>query len=61
MTTDLLRTYPPEDLRLKLTRLEAEFNDAEWNQEIERMTALDYEIRMARQKIAMGETHDYPF
>jgi len=59
--TDLLRTYPPEDLQLKLKRLEADYYEAEWCQEVERVTALDYEIRMVKQKLTMGETHDYPF
>jgi len=47
-----------ESLELKLKRLEAEFNEAEWLQEIERMTALDYEIRMTRYRIEIGQTHD---
>lgn len=47
-----------ESLELKLKRLEAEFNEAEWLQEIERITALDYEIRMTRYRIEIGQTHD---
>lgn len=47
-----------ESLELKLKRLEAEFYEAEWLQEVERMTALDYEIRMTKYRIEIGQTHD---
>lgn len=47
-----------ESLELKLKRLEAEFNEAEWLEQVERITALDYEIRMTRYRIQTGQTHD---
>lgn len=50
-----------ESLELKLKRLEAEFNEAEWMQEVERITALDYEIRMTKYRIEIGQTHDEDF
>lgn len=50
-----------ESLELKLKRLEAEFYEAEWMQQVERMTALDYEIRMTRYRISIGQTHDEEF
>ena len=59
MTDDYMKQA--EDLTTKLRRLEAEFNEAEWTQEVERITALDYEIRMIKHKLAIGETHDLPF
>lgn len=50
-----------ESLELKLKRLEAEMYEAEWTQEVERMIALDYEIRMTRYRISVGQTHDEEF
>lgn len=50
-----------ESLELKLMRLEAEFYEAEWLQQVERMIALDYEIRMTKYRISIGQTHDAEF
>lgn len=47
-----------ESLELKLQRLLAEFYEAEWLEQVERITALDYEIRMTRYRLEIGQTHD---
>lgn len=50
-----------EPLKVKLARLERELTDAAWEEDVERTTALDYEIRMTRYKLSIGETHDPAF
>lgn len=47
-----------ESLELKLKRLQAELSEAEWLEQVERVIALDYEIRMTKYRIAIGQTHD---
>ena len=54
--------YKPECLSLRLKKLEAEYNDAVWEQRPEAETSeLKREIEITKYKISIGETHDWPF
>ena len=59
--TDMLRTYPPEDLQVKLKRLKCDFEDAIWLLDSQAMSRIRREIELVEGKLACGETHDYPF
>lgn len=50
-----------ESLELKLKRLQQEMAEAEWLEQVERVIALDYEIRMTKYRISIGQTHDAEF
>lgn len=53
--------FKGEDLKAKLQRLQADMIDAEWMEDMYRVTALDYEIRMTKHRLETGQTHDMPF
>lgn len=50
-----------EPLNVKLKRLQADLINAEWEEDMSRIVAIDYEIRMTQMKLEIGETHDLPF
>ena len=50
-----------ESLELKLKRLQQEMAEAEWLEQVERVIALDYVIRMTKYRIETGQTHDAEF
>jgi len=50
-----------EPLKTKLKRLEKDMSDADWENDERRIVALDYEIRMTKLKLSIGETHDAAF
>jgi hypothetical protein len=55
------RAFKPECLSLRLKKLEAEYNDAVWDENDERVKNLKEEIEITKTKLSMGETHDWPF
>jgi hypothetical protein len=55
------RAFKPECLSLRLKKLEAEYNDAVWDENDERVKNLKEEIEITKMKLSMGETHDWPF